>query len=250
MLTSVIEEGVAVGAYPELAGKRVLITGLDLTSGVDVARSFAEQGCRIVLHLPDTGAEADAVLEMLSATAEELQVYNEPLADMDAAVRFAQTAAKAFGGLDAVVNLIRFEPNKADASGDVERTVADQLQNACLITRIAANRMRLTWSEGLILNVLTCPTPDSRQDAAILGLARYMLTSMTRTEAQQWAEHAIRINAVAPSTEPSLSSSSLSSEPDVAALALYLASQRGRELSGLVFDLEHAALPTIPGLAA
>jgi 3-oxoacyl-[acyl-carrier protein] reductase len=62
---------------------------------------------------------------------------------------------------------------------------------------------------------------------------------MTRAEAQQWAERGIRINAVGPRgllpDEPS-GGACLASEPDLAALALYLASRRGRQLSGHVFD--------------
>jgi len=238
MLTSVLESGVDVGPYPELAGKRILITGLNLQSGVDVARAFAEQGCRIVLHTTASGAEVDAVVEMLSQTASELQVYFDPLSEMDSTVRFAQTAARAFSGLDAVVNLVHFEAGAVAGDAtvhDVEGAVAREMRNACLVTRIAANRMRLTWSEGLILNIMTCAPPQSDAEAALLSVARAMLAGMTRTEARQWADQAIRINAVAPSMEAE-DGPCLESEPDIAALALFLASPRGRDLSGLVFD--------------
>ena len=239
MLTSVLEGGVSVGPYPELTGKRILITGLDLQAGVDVARAFAEQGCRIVLHTTARGVEADAVLEMLAQTASELQVYSDPLTETDSTVRFAQTAARTFSGLDAVVNLVQFDASAAcDAtSSNLEDTIARQMQHICIITRIAANRMRLTWSEGLILNVMTCSPPRSDAESALTSIARTMLASMTRTEAREWSDQAIRINAVAPNCEVQDASSCLSSEPDIAALAMFLASPRGRDLSGLVFDL-------------
>ncbi len=240
MLMSVIEAGVCVGAYPELAGKRILITGMELGSGVDLARAFAEQGCRIVLHTTAVGEECDAVLEMLARNASDLQVYNEPLDTMDSAIRFTQLAAKAYGGLDAAVNLVKLDlsgGNHGTSADSAERVMADQLHNACLMTRIAANRMRLTWAEGLILNVAVCPTPRTGRESALLSIARAMLASMTRAEAQHWAEQAIRINAVAPCADSFLSEPCLTSEPDVAALALYLATGQGKELSGLVFDL-------------
>lgn len=240
MLTSVLESGVSVGSYPELAGKRILITGLGLHAGVDVARAFAEQGCRIVLHTTETGAEADAVLEMLSQTASELQVYSEPLTDMNAAVRFAQTAARTFNGLDAAINILHIDLEAlalGDAhSADIESAVASKLHNACLVARVAANRMRLTLSDGLILNILTCAPPRSKKETTLLSVARSMLAAMTRNEARQWADQAIRINAVAPSLELPESGEHLTTEPDIAALAMFLASPRGRELSGLMFD--------------
>ena len=39
MLMSVIEGALSVPAYPELVGKRVLITGVTRRSGVDIARA-------------------------------------------------------------------------------------------------------------------------------------------------------------------------------------------------------------------
>lgn len=239
MLTSVLEGRVSVGPYPELAGKRILITGLDLQAGVDVARAFAEQECRIVLHTTACGAEADAVLEMLAQAASELQVYSDPLTDAASTTRFAQTAAKAFSGLDAVVNLVQLDTGAllATAAGsDFDEAVARHLETARLITRIAANRMRLTWCEGLILNVLAAMPPRTGAETLLLSVARAMLASMTRSEARDWGDLAIRINAVAATTEVAEADDCLGSEPDIAALAMFLASPRGRDLSGLIFD--------------
>ncbi len=221
MLLSVLEGSSSEGRYPELAGKRVLITGLSLSHGVDVARAFADHGCRLVLHMAETGEANDALLEVLSQTAVELRAYSDPLGNMDAAVRFAQVAAQAFGGLEAVINLVPLQTSSIGPDptlDDIEITIADQFRNACLITR--------------------------RIDHTLIAMARSTLASMTRVEAQQWADQAIRINAVAPSspTEPTGTGPCLASEPDVAALALFLASQQGRELSGLVFDAAGAAV--------
>ena len=236
MLTSVLESGVCVGPYPELAGKRILITGLNLQAGVDVARAFAENGCRIVLHTKDTGVEVDAVLEMLAQSAAELQVYSDPLVDTETTTRFAQTAARAFNGLDAVINLVQLDL-KSLAKGEdrpVEEALTQRLQTARLISRIAANRMRLTWSEGLILNILVSKAPQTGAETALLSLARAMLAGMTRTEAQEWADQAVRVNAVAPAVDAGDCSGA---EPKIAALAMFLASPGGREFSGLMFDV-------------
>ena len=65
---------------------------------------------------------------------------------------------------------------------------------------------------------------------------------MTRGEAGQWADQAVRINAVGPRTQTGGSTgAALKSEPDIAALALYLASRRGKTLSSHIFDTEMTA---------
>ena len=104
------------------------------------------------------------------------------------------------------------------------------------VTRIVANRMRLTLNEGLVLNVVTMPAPRDAGEAAIAGIVRSALAAVTRGEAQRWAPQGIRVNAVGPSATMVRTRRRLASEPDIAALALYLASRPGRTLTGQVFD--------------
>jgi 3-oxoacyl-[acyl-carrier protein] reductase len=99
--------------------------------------------------------------------------------------------------------------------------------------------MRVIFSEGMILNIISMPRPAGSREAAIAGYARSALAAMTRGEAGHWADQDVRINAIGPRTETQTSSgASLKSEPDIAALALYLASRRGKSLSGHVFDAD------------
>jgi 3-oxoacyl-[acyl-carrier protein] reductase len=98
-------------------------------------------------------------------------------------------------------------------------------------------------NEGAILNVHS----DAQQwrEMAIASYARAALAAMTKSEAQTWASQGIRINAVGPRVLTSggmTEGACLTNEPDVAALAIYLASRRGRGLSGHVFDSDGVAL--------
>ena len=83
----------------ELAGSRVLVTGLSRDTGVDVARAFADVGCRLVVQTSDLTPDMTALVALLSQTAAEMKLYTDPIARADAAVRFAQNAQQAFGGL-------------------------------------------------------------------------------------------------------------------------------------------------------
>lgn len=241
MFMSVIESSNSVTVHPELAGARVLVTGVSGRLGVDVARAFAENACRIVLNGAGEGPELTAIAEVLAASAPDLRMFHEDLGSGDAAVRFAQGPAQAFGGLDAVVNLI--EITAADLSGrasvaEIEDLISAKLLPATLMSRVFANRMRLTLTDGMIFNVVVMPEPANDQEAALAALTRAALAALTRGEAAQWADQGVRINAVGPRTghPDDNSGAPLTSEPDIAALALHLASRRGRNLSGHVFD--------------
>lgn len=239
MLMSTLDGVETFPAYPELAGKRVLLTGLSRTHGVDIARALAEHRTRLVLQVAEDCVETETVAEIAAQTALDMRLFTGLLADTDAAVRFARTAVKSFGGLDAVINIIcPVVPPTGSAATEreVEHAVSAALTPAYIISRIAANRMRTTWTEGLILNILPAPMPSSRAARGFTVVARATLAAMTRSEAQKWAEDRIRINAVAPATLSAGLGRQLTCEPDVATLALQLASRRGRDLSGIVFE--------------
>jgi NAD(P)-dependent dehydrogenase (short-subunit alcohol dehydrogenase family) len=239
MLMTVIGRDVSASSYGELAGVRVLITGLSPTCGVDVARAFADHRGRLVVHTAAASPESDVLATLLAETASEIKLFSDAYSDSDTAVRFAQTAAQTFGGLDAIINLIPILPadlENRESFADVEDLVSEKLSLPLLISRIAANRMRLMLTEGLVLNVMTVPVPRTGSEAALAGVARSALAAMTRGEAESWAPYGIRINAIGPRASAPEAGACLASEPDIAALSLYLASKRGRTLTGHVFD--------------
>jgi 3-oxoacyl-[acyl-carrier protein] reductase len=242
MFMSVVELKSGVEAFGDLAGARVLITGLTSETGVDVARVFAEHKGRLIVQSPSDGPEITEIAALLSSTATDLRLFTGQIEDQDGWVRLAQTSAQAFGGLDAVVNLISI--SAADLAGvrseaQVEELLSRKLLPATLLTRIAANRMRLTLTRGSVLNVVLCEEPRDTTGHALIGVIRATLATMTRREAQEWAQQEIRVNAVGPKGfGPADRGAVLGSEPDVALLALHLASKKGRNLSGCVFDVE------------
>lgn len=239
MLMTVIGRDPSASFYGELAGIRTLITGLSPSCGVDVARAFADHRGRLVLHTSATTPESDVLASILAETASEIEMFAGACTDADASVRFAQKAAQVFGGLDAVINMVPITAAELKGQSDlddVEDLVARKLRTPLLVSRVAANRMRLTLTEGLILNVMIMPAPQTAAEVALAGVARTALAAVTRGEAEAWAQHGIRVNAIGPRATVLEEDACLASEPDVAALALYLASKRGRTLSGQIFD--------------
>lgn len=243
MFMSVVTHAPNVPVYAELAGARVLITGLSPNSGVDLARGFADHKCRLVLQMSTDGPESDALMTLLAEAAAETQMFTTDLSQGDAAVRFAQGPAQTFGGLDVAINLITVSAE--DIAGrtsldEIEDLVSQKLLASTLMSRVIANRMRLTLTEGLVLNVVLMAEPTNDAERAVAGILRTALATVTRREAAQWADQTIRINAIGPrgAMDSAKGGACLSSGPDIAALALYLASRKGRQLTGHVFDAE------------
>lgn len=244
MLMSVIDGARTAPSYPELAGKRVLITGLTSTCGVDVARAFGEHKCRLVLQFAETSETMQTVAEIVAPAALDIKAYGPVGSATDDVVQFARAAAQAYGGLDVVVNLVSLAPAEVAPSAttaDIENLVAARLALPFLLGQIIANRMSVVWTEGLLLNIAALAEPPNRTKQAFATVIKAALTGMTRAQAEEWATRGIRCNAITPRPAHSGAGPSLSGEPDMAALALYLASGRGKALSGCVFEAETTA---------
>ena len=240
MLMSVIEGARSAPAYPELAGKRVLITGVSSACGVDVARAFAEHRARLILQVAEESEAMQGVAEMVAPDALDVEVYGLVGSDSDGIVQFSRTVAQSFGRLDVVINLVPLDADRLDPAADaatVERLVAERLMLPFLLSKIAANRMSICYAEGLVLNIATLAARRAGAAQAFATVAKSALSAMTRAQAQEWAPRGIRFNAIAPQTLAPVAPG-LCGEPDMAALALYLASGRGKELSGHVFEAE------------
>jgi NAD(P)-dependent dehydrogenase (short-subunit alcohol dehydrogenase family) len=97
--------------------------------------------------------------------------------------------------------------------------------------------MSLCYADGLILNIATLAVRRRGAAQAFATVAKSALAAMTRSQAQEWAGRGIRFNAVAPQTLAPFSPSPCG-EPDIAALALHLASGHGKALSGHVFEAD------------
>lgn len=251
MYVSLVDELRYGSVIPEIAGTRVMISGVSSHLGVDIARAFADHRAQLLIQVRETSIEMDEVAAMLAQTATDLKVYDGNADDADDAVRFAQGPAQhAFGGLDVVINLIeltRDDLASASQLNDIEDLISKKLLAPTLMSRIVANRMRLTWTNGSVLNVVSAPASICAREKTLASLINATLATITLKEAEHWADKGVRINAVAacraddtpPGTLPPTPRPA--GEPEVAQLALFLASKRGAALSGQVFDAAKVA---------
>lgn len=230
-----------LGLYPEIAGQRVLVTGITGSRGIDLVRAFAEHGARLVLQIAEADEATQGLLEMIAPMTLDVEAHAGRFEDNAAFVKFARRAVAHYGGIDTVINLIPLEPGAASGASlqSIEQRISDLFAGPLLLSRVAANRMRLTATPGLVLNV-ACPSRDAgAADRTFASIAKATLAAMTRAEARDWAHDGIRFNAIAP-VQSLGGLPRLSSEADMAALALYLAAGRGAALAGQVFEAEPA----------
>ena len=240
MLMSVIEGALSAPAYPELAGKRVLITGVTRRlrrrhrarlrraqgSPRPAVRGGQRRPCRRWPRSwprprwrPGSMARSGRARERGAASP------RPPCRRSAGSMRSSTWCRWRRRGLDPAATL-----------ADVERLIAAQLMLPLLISQIAANRMSLIWSQGLILNVATLGSAAPAAPGGPSPRSPRRPHRHDRAQAEEWAGARHPLQCHGDRRPRRRNPAPPLGEPDVASLALYLASARGRALSGCVFE--------------
>jgi len=184
---------ISIKGTNRLGGRRILITGGASGIGRATAELFKSEGAQLaILDVDPVGVKI--IAESLSVTGIECDVSNE--ASVSESV---QTAARAMGGIDGIVNSAGMATIRAFADLDfqtMQREIAVNLLGPFLICRAALKWLRET-EMSTIVNIASgqafLPFPGSVAYATSKG----GVVSMTRALAAELAP-LIRVNAVCP----------------------------------------------------
>lgn len=236
-----------------LADKRVLITGTGGGQGAAAAATFAAEGARVVGCDVAPGT-AEQTAETLRAKGHDVTGATVDLADADAAAAWVEDAASALGGIDVLYNNAAgfgFAPF-ADMSLELWRHVMRvELDIVFHTTQPAWRHLQRTGTASLI----NTASMSAIRGIAPLGQAAHAaakggVVALTKTLAAEGAEHGIRANTMSPGfVKTPATDAAVGDElrafqmgmhllrragesDEIAQLALYLASDESRWLTG------------------
>lgn len=242
-----------------LHDKSALITGGGSGIGRAAALSFAREGAGVAVadFNPEAAAETVALIETAGGRA--VAVTGDVSDEQNVSQMVAQ-AVESFGRIDILLNSAGGGSTKDGPVTELDldefwRTVRVDLFGTLLCCRKVIPEMVRTGG-GSIINISSLRAVIGTHGADAYTASKGGVLAMTRAIAMQWAQHNIRANVMAPGVvltervaafikedNPIYRKSLLGpSEPeDVAALALYLASDESRKVTGAVFRLDGGA---------
>ncbi|MGP1358202.1 SDR family oxidoreductase [Roseicyclus sp.] len=243
---------------PGLAGRRVAVTAGGAGIGLAIARTLAGQGARLAICDVDEAALARAAAELGAEVAEIADVSEEAQVD-----GFFYKIRERMGGLDALVN----NAGIAGPTGGVEEIEpADwrRCLDVCLTGQFLCARRAVPMLKeaggGSIVNISSAAGRFGYAYRTPYSAAKWGVIGLTQSLAKELGGHGIRANAILPGiiegprierviaaraaqvgvshadmTEEYVSRISLrrmTPPEDVAAMAAFLISEAGRNVSG------------------
>ncbi len=186
-----------------LKGKRAVITGASSGIGSAIARRFAAEGARVIVHYGQAAARAEAVAAAIRSAGGEAFLIAADIAQPVTVERLVKEAESVLGGIDVWANIagadILTGANAAQSDLEkLERLIAVDLRGTMLCSWAVAPLMQRAGG-GVILNM--------SWDLALVGMAernpemfaatKAGVSGFTRSLARSLAP-LIRVNEVAP----------------------------------------------------
>ena len=238
--------------------RTVLVTGGASGIGRGIARAFVANGDRVVIA--DVNGDA-ATAASVSLECDWVQVDIADTASVAAAV-------DQVGTIDVLVNnagLIAIGGLLVDLSADdFDRVVRVNFRGTFLMTQAVARQMIARGEGGVIVNVTSIGARQPTQALGAYEATKAAVEALTRSSALEFAQHGIRVNAVAPGPvltemlrgampegspartawQARIPLNRMAEVEDVAPVAVFLASPEARHVTGASIQVDGGQLLT------
>ena len=236
----------------ELEGKVAIVTGGASGLGRGMVQRFVEEGASVVVA--DVNAEGGAALARELGAAAAFQQTDVADADqIQAAVDFA---VERFGGLHVMCNNAglggSFKPFLKDDFADFDRSIAVNLYGVMVGCQRAARHMA-EHGGGVITNTTSIGGINAGAGVMVYRATKAAVIHLTRSLAIELAPKNIRVNCIAPAHIPTAINANLDqslivkamqplqrlgSPEDVGNAAVFLASDRAAQITGIVLPVD------------
>lgn len=181
-----------------LQGKVAVVSGCDTGLGQGMALGLAEAGCDIVgINL----VEPTETIERVTALGRRFLSLNADLRKIDAIPELLDRAVAEFGHIDILVNnagLIRREDAISFSERDWDDVMDLNIKSVFFMSQAAAKHFIAQGKGGKIVNIASMLSFQGGIRVPSYTTSKSGVMGLTRLLANEWAQHGINVNAIAP----------------------------------------------------
>ncbi len=236
----------------KLTGKVAVVTGASKGIGAAIAKALAAEGAAVVVNYASSKLGADAVVQAITEAGGKAIAVQGDVSKADQAQGLIEAAVKAFGRLDVLVNnsgVYAFSPIEAVTEDEYRKMFDVNVLGVLLTTQAAVKHL---GEGGSVINISSAVTSLLPPQTAVYTGTKGAVDAITGVLANELGPRKIRVNAINPGiveTEGTHAAGFIGSEfevgavtqtplgrtgqpDDIAAVAVFLASEDARWLTG------------------
>lgn len=192
-----------------LTGKTALVTGASSGIGQAIAIRLAQEGCNVVINYRKNPEAAAETVEMAMQAAcgqlagcgvKAIAIQGDVSQESDI-IRVVNDTIDQLGQLDILVNNAGIQSESAShemSADEFDRVISVNLKGAFLCARETIKHLLARQSPGVIINVSSVHEIIPRPRYLSYSMSKGGMANLTRTLALEYADRAIRVNAIAP----------------------------------------------------
>jgi 3-oxoacyl-[acyl-carrier protein] reductase len=246
-----------VSTNGRLEGRIAIVTGAASGIGEAIAALYLEHGARVVAcDLPGTGLAAKF------ASNPHARTLDVDVATDEAPARIVGTALREFGALDVLVNnagIAIGKPFEETTDADFDRIMAVNVRSVFRLTREAVAPLKAS-GRGCVINLASIMSGTAGANLTAYTTSKHAVLGLSRGMAVDLGRQGIRVNALQPGSIWTGMSRPFMDDPDfrrywetkaplgrigdpadVAAVALFLATDEARFVAGAGIAIDGAA---------